>query len=68
MADDELIREQLRNVPTSLLASELARRNAAKRKPHQLGGRPQKLRPCKKGCGVVLGAVEMRRHKCEQEV
>lgn len=66
MDDEDLIRDQLRNVPTGLLASELARRSAAKRKPHQLGGRPAKLKPCKRGCGALLGAREMRRHKCPQ--
>ena len=64
--DEELIRQQLRAVPYELLASELARRNAAKRKSHQMGGRPVKLRPCPNGCGESFGAVEMRRHKCPQ--
>ena len=61
--DEELIRQQLRAVPYELLASELARRNAAKRKSHQMGGRPVKLRPCPT-CGKEFGTAEMRRHKC----
>jgi hypothetical protein len=68
MTDEDLIREQLRTVPYPLLASELARRNAARRKPDQLGGRPAKLRPCKNGCGAFLGAREMRRHKCQDRI
>ena len=47
----------LRTIPDELLYSEAARRRG------RLGGRPKSLQPCPK-CGAMLGAREMRAHKC----
>lgn len=48
------------------LRREWARRNSAKRKTH--GHRPKVLRACSRGCGAVLGAREMRAHRCNGAV
>jgi len=56
----------LTKIPEAALRSEIARRNAAKRKTFGTGnGRPKKPQQCPR-CGVTEpGVVEMRKHKCE---
>lgn len=53
----------LSKIPYKELASELARRNAARRKPNQMGGRPPKMSTCPE-CGKAFSARDMRKHKC----
>jgi hypothetical protein len=48
----------LSEVPTSSLYSEIGKRRVAKRKA---GGRPKVLRRCML-CEVMLGTAEMRKH------
>lgn len=55
-------------IPDPVLYAEVGRRIAAKRSVStggRNGGRPKLLRPCPR-CGVQLGAVDLRRHKCPE--
>jgi len=45
------------------LAAEYAKRLAIRRDTNG-GGRPKKLTECARGCGAMLGARELRAHKC----
>jgi len=55
-------------IPDAALASEWGRRRSAKRATRaggRNGGRKPKLSPCPK-CGLPLGVVAMRSHRCER--
>ncbi len=54
------LRKMLKTCPYDLLVSEMASRNAGKRKTH--GGPTQKLAPCPK-CGKIMG-TRARRKAC----
>jgi len=54
--------EELRTRPDAPLYSEAARRRGAN-SPR----RAKVLRPCPK-CGAMLGARELRAHKCDQKI